>query len=128
VVVDGDREGALGLFLRDDVVVQDRVDVTRAGQVVEVELRRSGELLVDDLVAEVDALVADVDPRACDEFLDLPLTLPAKTAEQLLVAIGCASHLSLLLPRIGLRIQAYAPSLAPSLAVSRWTITLSMMP
>jgi hypothetical protein len=100
VVVDGDGEGALRLFLRDDVVVQDRVDVTRARKVVEVELRGSGELLVDDLVAEVDALVADVDPRPCDELLDLPLTLAAETAEQLLVAVRCASHLGLLLPRI----------------------------
>jgi hypothetical protein len=54
VVVDGDRERPLRLFLRDDVVVQDGVDVTRPRQVVEIELRGSGELLVDDLVAEVD--------------------------------------------------------------------------
>ena len=67
----------------------------------EVELGWSGELLVDDLVAEVDALVADVDPWSCDELLDLPLTLATKTAEQLLVAVRCASHLGLLLPRIG---------------------------
>ena len=53
---------------------------------------------------------------------------PQYVLSALLVAIGCARHLSLLLPRIGLRIQAYAPSLAPSLAMSRWTITLSMMP
>jgi hypothetical protein len=87
--------------LRDDVVVQDRVDVTRAREVVEVELRGSRELLVDDLVAEVDALIADIDPRSCDELLYLPLALATKTAEQLLVAVRCASHLGLLLPRIG---------------------------
>ena len=39
VVVDGDRERALRLFLRDDVVVEDRVDVERLREVVEVELR-----------------------------------------------------------------------------------------
>src|SRR5439155_2025925 len=92
VVVDGDGEGALRLLLRDDVVVQDRVDVLRPRQVVEVELRGSGELLVDDLVAEIDALVADVDAGAGDQFLDLPLALPAETAEELLVAFACPGH------------------------------------
>ncbi len=64
VVVDGDRERPLGLLLPDDVVVQDLVDLLRAREVVEVELGRCGQLLVDDLVAEIDALVADVDARA----------------------------------------------------------------
>ena len=40
VVVDGHRERALRLFLRDDVVVQDYVDVLRPREVVEVELPR----------------------------------------------------------------------------------------
>src|SRR6185503_2835517 len=77
-----------------DVVVEDGVDVPRARQRVEVERRRSGQLLVDDLVAEIDALVADVDPRACDELLDLSLTLAAEGAEQLLVAVTRARHVS----------------------------------
>ena len=64
VVVDRDRERALGLLLADDVLVEDAVDLLRLRQVVDVEGRRSGELLVDDLVAEIDALVADVDARA----------------------------------------------------------------
>ena len=74
VVVDRDRERALRLLLRDDVVVQDGVDVERLREIVEVELRRSGELLVDDLVAEIDALVADVDAGTSDQLLDLPLS------------------------------------------------------
>jgi hypothetical protein len=73
VVVDGDRERALRFLLADDVVVEDAVDVLRARQVLEVELRRSGELLVDDLVAEINALVADVDARTGDQLLDLAL-------------------------------------------------------
>ena len=93
VVVDRHRERPLGLFLRDDVVVQDLVDVLRAREVVEVELRRSRELLVDDLVAEIDALVADVDARAGDQLLDLSLGLPAEAAEQLLVAVARPRHL-----------------------------------
>jgi hypothetical protein len=73
VVVDRDRESSLRLFLRDDVVVEDGVDVARARQVLEVELGRSRQLLVDDLVAEIDAFVADVDAGAGDQLLDLAL-------------------------------------------------------
>ena len=52
----------------------------------------SGELLVDDLVAEIDALVADVDAGAGDQLLDLTLRLPAEGAEKLLVGVGWACH------------------------------------
>ena len=100
VVVDRDRERALGLLLRDDVVVQHRVDVARPRQVVEVELGRSRQLLVDDLVAEIDALVADVDAGAGDELLDLPLALAAEAAEKLLVAFARSGHCRLLLLQI----------------------------
>src|SRR5262245_18173117 len=85
VVVDGHRERALRLFLRDDVVVENGVDVLRARQVLKVERGRGRQLLVDDLVAEIDALVADVDARAGDQLFDLALRLPAEAAEQLLV-------------------------------------------
>ena len=61
VVVDGDRQDLLGLLLPDDVVVQVLVDLTGLGEVVELDLGALRELLFDDLVAEVDALVADVD-------------------------------------------------------------------
>src|SRR5581483_5398613 len=92
VVVDRDGEGALGLFLADDVVVEELVDLLRPRQRVEVEVRGSGELLVDDLVTEVDAFVADVDAGAGDQLLDLPLALAAEAAEKLLVAFGCSGH------------------------------------
>ncbi len=95
VVVDRDRERPLRFLLGDDVVVQHGVDVERARQVVEVELGRGRQLLVDDLVAEIDALVADVDPGARDQLLDLTLALAAEAAEELLVAFGCAGHVSL---------------------------------
>ena len=98
VVVDGDGERALGGLLADHVLVQQRVDLGRARKVVEVEVSGSGELLVDDLVAEVDALVADVDAGAGDQLLDLTLALAAEAAEKLLVSFGCAGH-DLLVPR-----------------------------
>jgi hypothetical protein len=92
VVVDRDGERALGLLLPYDVLVEHAVDLARLGQVVDVERRRSGQLLVDDLVAEIDALVADVDARPRDQLLDLPLGLPAETAEELFVGVGRPGH------------------------------------
>jgi hypothetical protein len=73
VVVDGDGERPLGGLLADHVLLEDGVDLLRLRQVLELEARRSGQLLVDDLVAEIDALVADVDARTGDQLLDLAL-------------------------------------------------------
>ena len=95
VVVDRYRQRPLGLLLPDDVLVEDVVDLTRLGQRLDVERRRSGELLVDDLVAEIDALVADVDAGPGDELLDLALRLPAEGAEQLFVGVCRSRHVAL---------------------------------
>jgi hypothetical protein len=96
VVVDGHRERALRVLLPDDVLVQDLVDLDRLRQALELEGRRRGELLIDDLVAEVDALVADVDAGPGDQLLDLALRLAAEGAEELLVGVGRACQRSLL--------------------------------
>jgi hypothetical protein len=92
VVVDRHREDPLGVVLPDDVVVQEVEDLDGLGQLVEAQLTGFGELLLDDLVAEVDALVADVDPRACDETLDLLLRLAAEGALQQLTAVSELRH------------------------------------
>jgi hypothetical protein len=94
VVVDRDRERALRLLLGDHVVVQDGVDVERLREVVEVELGGARQLLVDDLVAEIDALVADVDARTGNQLLDLSLRLAAEAAKELFVALAHSSHVS----------------------------------
>jgi len=73
VVVDRNREGPLRRLLADDVLLQDLVDLTRFRKVLQLDRRRRRELLVDDLVAEVDALVTDVDAGAGDQLLDLAL-------------------------------------------------------
>src|SRR3712207_2122867 len=86
---------SLGLLLPHHVLLEDIVDLPRLGEVLDVERGRSGQLLVDDLVAEIDALVADVHARPGDELLDLPLALAAEAAEQLLVAVGRACHVRL---------------------------------
>jgi len=61
------------------------VDLDGLRQALELESRRRRQLLVDDLVTEIDALVADVDARSGDELLDLALRLAAEGAEELLV-------------------------------------------
>ena len=63
VVVDGDREDLLGVLLPDDVVVEEVEDLAGLGQVLEAQLGGLVTLLGDDVVAQVDALVADVDAR-----------------------------------------------------------------
>ena len=68
------------MLLADDVVVEEVEDLPGLGQLVEADLGRLGQLLVDDVVAEVDALVADVDAGAGDELLDLLLRLAAEAA------------------------------------------------
>jgi hypothetical protein len=73
------------------------MDLTRFGQALELDCRRGGQLLVDDLVAEVYALVADVDAGTCDQLLDLSLRLAAKAAEELLVGVCGACQLDPLL-------------------------------
>src|SRR5207248_2628303 len=73
----------------------DLVDVDDPGLgllVVEVELGRGRQLLVDDLVAEIDTFVTDVDARTSDQLLDLSLALAAKAAEQLLISVASAGH------------------------------------
>jgi hypothetical protein len=88
VVVDGDRESALGALLAYDVLVQYVVDLPRLREVLQLERGRCRQLLVDDLVAEIDALVADVDAGSGDQLLDLALGLAAEAAEELLVGFG----------------------------------------
>ena len=76
VVVDGDGQRLLGGVLADDVTVEELADLLRLGQFVEkTDLGALGELLLDDLVAEIDAFVTDVNTRTCDQLLDLFLAL-----------------------------------------------------
>ena len=100
VVVDRDREDLLRLLLTDDVVVQVVVDLTRLGEVVEADLGALRELLFDDLVAEIDALVADVDAGTRDELLDLLLALPAERALEQIATVTELRHRSPPRPRL----------------------------
>jgi hypothetical protein len=96
VVVDGNGKGALGALLSDHVFVQDLPDLLRLRQVLQLEGRGGRQLLIDDLVTEVDALVADIDAGSGDQLLYLSLRLSAEAAEELLVRFGgtCQRNLS----------------------------------
>src|SRR5690606_10546440 len=86
MVVHGDREGTLRVLLADHILVQRVLDLPRRGQ----RRRRTGRLLLlllrKDLVAQRDALVADVDGGTGDEPLHRVLRFTAEGAAEVLVA------------------------------------------
>jgi hypothetical protein len=92
VVVDRHREDLLGLVLADHVVVEELVDLPGLGELVEVDLGGLGQLLLDDLVAQVDALVADVHAGAGDQLLHLLLRFPAEGALQKVSTVSELGH------------------------------------
>src|SRR5262249_4383979 len=83
MVVDGDGQDALGTVLADHVLVEFLLDGARRGDVGE---RRPGAvaaalLLVDDGLAQLDALAADVDVAGpFHEGADLAIVLAAEGA------------------------------------------------
>ncbi len=54
--------------------------------------RARGRILFEDLVAEFDALIADVDARAGDELADLRLVLPAEGTARVPAAVLALVH------------------------------------
>ena len=83
VVVDGDREHLLGAILADHVLIELFLDLARRGDIGEERLgdAPTPTLLIEDRLAEFDALAADVDvPRPFDERADVAITLAAERA------------------------------------------------
>ena len=83
VVVNGHRQVLFGQLLPDDVLVQHVLDLGGLGDVVKLLLRliRLAQALVfDDLVAQVDALVADIGAGPGDELGDFVLRFAAEGA------------------------------------------------
>jgi hypothetical protein len=101
VVVDRDREDLLGLDLADHVLVEDLADLVRAGKVALLRLLPGvgARLFTDDVVAEVDALVADEYRRTGDELADFMLALAAEGAVKKLFPAHLVRHVLLFLPR-----------------------------
>ena len=82
VVVDGDRELLLGQLLADDVLVEELLDLGRRGQRRARAAAVEAVVVRDDVVADLDALVADEDRRARDQLADVVLILVAERAAQ----------------------------------------------
>src|SRR4029077_343506 len=82
VVVDRHGEDLLGLLLGDHVLVERARDLPGVRELLRrgPRLGRLEHLLLDDLLAQVDALVADVDALPRDELADLLLALAAERA------------------------------------------------
>jgi hypothetical protein len=110
VVVDSDGQLLLGLLLADDVLVQELLDLDRhrqggAGAAVEPVV------VGDDVVADLDALVADEHGRARNELADVVLVLVAERAVQ---DVGIAGFL-----RGHRTFPCHVLSAGPARAVSR---------
>ncbi len=80
VVVNGYGENPLGLVLPDNVTIEELEDLVGLGQLGEAHLFGVGKLLLDDLIAQLDAFVTDVDTWTGDEFAHLLLRLAAEAA------------------------------------------------
>src|SRR5881397_315227 len=119
VVVDRDGEDFLRPLLADHVLVEDILDLRGLGQRAELAALLLFPLLGDDVVAELDALVADVDRRARDQLADVVLALPAEGALQRSVAFARSGHR---LPTSSPASPAPAPRPPP--ASSAWTRSL----
>src|SRR5215831_5480829 len=111
VVVHRNRQDLLGPLLADHVFIEHGLDLGRLGHRRQaVRLFFLLDLFGDDVVAEADALVTDVDGRARDELLDFLLIFPAEGARKVAVFVALSIH------------AYFAPT------SFFWTITSSMIP
>jgi hypothetical protein len=93
VVVDRDGELLLRLFLADDVLVEELLDLLRDRQGGAGAAARLEPVVVgDDVVADFDALVADEDRRARNELADVVLVFIAERAAEDLAVAGFFDH------------------------------------
>ena len=93
MVVDRDGELLLGLLLADDVLVEELLDFLAAsGSDERVAAVLEPVVVRDDVVADLDALVADEDRRARDQLADVVLVLVAERAPQDLGFAGLFHH------------------------------------
>ena len=100
VVIDRNRELFLGTVLPNYVFVQERLDFLGCRKLE--RLGRLGDLLTqllfDDLVAKLNALIADVDRWSSNQFANLLLALAAEGALQQVTCLTQSHEKSLYLP------------------------------
>src|ERR1019366_8245103 len=92
------REPFLRFILADHVGVEELVDLARLREAVPLQFGRLGEFFLDDLVAQVDAFIADVHSWARDKLLDLLLALATERALQQVTTVAHACHPATPLP------------------------------
>ena len=96
VVVHRHRQDALGLILANDVLVQEGRNLARAwqliGRLLLLRVLGRAQLFLDDFVAQLNTLVADVDTAASDELLHLLLALATKRTLEQISAFLHACH------------------------------------
>jgi hypothetical protein len=83
VVVNSHRQDLLGALLTDHIVINDPLDLGGLRNAAQLCRLFLFEFFGDDIVAEFDALVADIDRRASDKLLHLVLALAAERANQI---------------------------------------------
>ncbi len=93
MVVHGHRENLLRGLLADDVLVEHGFDLGRLRQLVAAALGAFVELLANDVVAELDALVANEHGGTRNELAHLVLTLAAERAVQQLAVVALAARI-----------------------------------
>jgi hypothetical protein len=93
MVVHRHGQGLLGVFLADAGEVKLTLEFRGLGDAGALLgfPGRCGKLLVEDLLAENDAVIADVNARSGNELLDLGVGLAAKAAQR---QAGWAGHRS----------------------------------
>ena len=91
MVVHGNRENALRLFLADDIIIEHVADFLRRRHApVLFGHERRFRLFANDVVAQVDAFIADEHRRPRNEFAHLVLRLPAERAIKRALRVAAA--------------------------------------
>ena len=78
VVVDCHRQGPFGVFLSDDIFVQDSLDFLGFGQLCESFFRRPLQVFFQHFIAQGNTLITDEHIMSGDQFLYLALLFPAE--------------------------------------------------
>src|SRR6185295_6254592 len=90
MLIDGHRQALLRFVLSDDVFIEERFDFIRLGKRRTRRYRLSLLVVADDLVADVDALIADVNSGTSNQFFDFILRFTAERTAQRVV--GSSYH------------------------------------
>ena len=110
VVVDGDRQHALGVVLADHVGIENGADFLGRRHAVARLHQGVLVLLPDDVHAQLDAFIADEHGRAGNQLANLMLAL---AAERAIEGVFLLSHYLLSHPSFGLRCRTDRPSPPP---------------